>query len=62
MTTVGQEILVVDDEAPMRRFVGMNHTARGYQVLLAADGAEALEQVAKTHFDLLILDVGLPGP
>jgi CheY-like chemotaxis protein len=49
MTTVGQEILVLDDEAPMRGFVGMNHAARGYQVLVAADGAEALEQVAIGH-------------
>jgi two-component system KDP operon response regulator KdpE len=61
MSAVGQEILVVDDEAPMRKYVGMNLRARGYGVLLAADGTEALEQVARYHIDLLILDVGLPG-
>jgi two-component system KDP operon response regulator KdpE len=60
MSPVNQEILVVDDEAPMRKYVGMNLRARGYGVLLAADGTEALEQVTRNHVDLLILDVGLP--
>jgi len=62
MSLVRQSILVVDDEAPMRKYVGMNLRARGYDVLLAADGAEALEQVATARIDLLILDIGLPGP
>jgi len=57
-----QSILVVDDEAPMRKYVGMNLKARGYDVLLAADGVEALKQVSRTRVDLLILDIGLPGP
>jgi two-component system KDP operon response regulator KdpE len=61
MRPVSQDILVVDDEAPMRKYVGMNLKARGYGVLLAADGTEALDQVARNHIDLLILDVGLPG-
>lgn len=62
MSAVRRAILVVDDEAPMRKYMGMNLKARGYSVLLAADGAEALEQVARTPLDLLILDIGLPGP
>lgn len=57
-----QAILVVDDEAAMRKYVGMNLKARGYDVLLAADAAEALGQVARARVDLLILDIGLPGP
>ena len=61
MTGACKDILVVDDEAPMRKYVGMNLRARGYRVVLAADGFEALQQVAKCHVDLLILDVGLPG-
>jgi two-component system KDP operon response regulator KdpE len=62
VSLVRQSILVVDDEAPMRKYVGVNLRARGYDVLLAADGAEALEQVATYRVDLLILDIGLPGP
>jgi two-component system, OmpR family, KDP operon response regulator KdpE len=61
MSLAQQAILVIDDEAPMRKYVGMNLKARGYHVLLAADGAEALELVAKTRVDLLLLDIGLPG-
>jgi len=61
MTGICKDILVVDDEAPMRKYVGMNLRARGYRVVVAADGIEALEQVARGHLDLLILDVGLPG-
>jgi two-component system, OmpR family, KDP operon response regulator KdpE len=57
-----QSVLVIDDEAPMRKYVGMNLKARGYQVLLAADGVEALELVDKSPIDLLVLDIGLPGP
>ena len=61
MTGACKDILVVDDEAPMRKYVGMNLRARGYRVVAAADGVEALKQVARCHVDLLILDVGLPG-
>jgi two-component system, OmpR family, KDP operon response regulator KdpE len=55
-------ILVIDDEAPMRKCLAMNLKARDYDVLLAANGAEALQLVATRPVDLLILDVGLPGP
>ena len=61
MSTAQPAILVIDDEAPMRKYVGMNLKARGYHVLLAANGAEALELVARTRVDLLLLDIGLPG-
>jgi two-component system, OmpR family, KDP operon response regulator KdpE len=54
-------LLVVDDEAPIRRALEVSLTARGYDVDLAADGEEALELVARHHPDLVILDLGLPG-
>lgn len=57
-----QVVLVVDDEAPMRKYVSMNLRARGYEVLDAADGTEALKLVAEHPLDLLILDIGIPGP
>jgi two-component system KDP operon response regulator KdpE len=59
---VQQAVLVVDDEAPMRKFVCHNLRAAGYNVLTAADGAEALKLAAEHHLDLLLLDIGLPGP
>ncbi len=55
-------ILVVDDEAPMRKFIAYNLSAAGFQVLTAADGAEALKLASQHRLDLLLLDIGLPGP
>ena len=55
-------ILVVDDEAPMRKYLAANLEARGYEVLAAADGMEALKIIAERPFDLLILDIMMPGP
>src|SRR5262249_51383620 len=57
-----QAILVVDDEAPMRKFVSHNLRAGGYNVLTAADGSEALKVASEHPLDLLLLDIGLPGP
>jgi two-component system KDP operon response regulator KdpE len=55
-------ILVVDDEAPMRKYLSANLTARGYEVLTAADGTEALKLFFERTFDLVILDIMMPGP
>ena len=55
-------VLIVDDEAPMRRYVSANLRAREYEVLTAADGLEALKLVREHAVDLLILDIGIPGP
>ncbi len=56
-----QSVLVVDDEAPMRKFVSSNLKANGYGVLTAADGAEALKLIAENTLDLLLLDINMPG-
>lgn len=53
-------ILVVDDEAQLRRALDVNLRARDYDVLLAADGRQALDLAASKHPDLVILDLGLP--
>jgi two-component system KDP operon response regulator KdpE len=53
-------VLVVDDEAPIRRFVRAELEAQGYRVLLAGNGAEALERIADDRPDLVLLDVMLP--
>lgn len=45
----------------MRRLVGKHLTGRGFDVVEAADGAEALKKVADFHPDLLVLDVMMPG-
>ena len=57
-----QSILVVDDEAPMRKLLTGNLKASGYQVLAATDGTESLKLIHERPFDLLLLDVSMPGP
>jgi two-component system, OmpR family, KDP operon response regulator KdpE len=54
-------ILVVDDEPQLLRALGTNLKARGYDVELAATGEAALAVAARTHPDVVVLDLGLPG-
>lgn len=54
-------VLVVDDEAPIRRALAANLRARGYDVALAETGEQALDLAAKGHPDVVVLDLGLPG-
>ncbi len=53
-------VLVVDDERGLRRALGINLKARGYEVTLAADGKSALEAASNSPPDVVILDLGLP--
>ena len=59
-STAPQVILVVDDEARMRRFIRMNLELEGYQVVEAENGIEALDQIRKYTPDLVIMDVMMP--
>jgi two-component system KDP operon response regulator KdpE len=54
-------VLVVDDEPQIRRALGINLRARGYEVDLAETGEAALELAARHHPDVVVLDLGLPG-
>lgn len=53
-------VLVIDDEAQIRRFLDIGLRAEGYEVLQAATAAEGLAQAATREPDLVILDLGLP--
>jgi two-component system KDP operon response regulator KdpE len=53
-------ILIVDDEPQILRALRINLHARGYDVITAADGAEALHSAATHRPDLVVLDLGLP--
>ena len=55
-------ILVADDEAPMRKYISSNLKVRGYDILMAADGNEALKVAAEHPLDLVLLDMAMPGP
>ena len=57
----GRQLLLVEDEAALRDSIGRVLTAEGYQVVAAATAQEALEALRATTFELLILDLILPG-
>ena len=55
-----KRILVVDDDTAILRLLSTNLKARGYEVITATDGEEALEAVQKDYIDLIILDIMMP--
>ena len=54
-------ILVVEDEATIARALEDDFRAQGYDVELAADGRAGFEKARTNAFDLVVLDVMLPG-
>jgi DNA-binding response OmpR family regulator len=58
--TAPRLVLVVDDEARMRRFIRMNMELEGYQIVEADNGIMALEQIRQHTPDLVIMDVMMP--
>jgi DNA-binding NtrC family response regulator len=54
------QILVVDDEANMRKILGAMLAQAGYDVMAAGDGAEALEVLAAHHIDVVVTDLRMP--
>jgi two-component system, OmpR family, KDP operon response regulator KdpE len=54
-------VLVVDDETQIRRTVGINLRARGFDVDLAETGEEGLDLAARHRPDVVVVDLGLPG-
>ena len=55
------KVLVVDDEPQIRRIMKATLTAQGYEVHDVRSGEEALEAVREQRFDLIMLDVNMPG-
>ena len=53
-------VLVVDDEAPIRRALQIGLRAQGYDVLIAADARTALDACREDSPDVVLLDLGLP--
>jgi len=56
-----QTVLVVDDEPRIAAIAADYLRHAGYQVAVAADGAQALEAARTVRPDLVVLDLGLPG-
>src|SRR6202035_4481112 len=60
-TVNSARILVVDDEPQIRRVLRSTLAFRGYELVEAASGEEALELARKVKPDLILLDMNLPG-
>jgi len=58
--TKAKKILVVEDEAPLRRLLVKALDRAGMTVTTAEDGVEALQQLRKRKFDVMLLDVWMP--
>lgn len=56
-----ERILVVDDEEDILELVRFHLAREGYQLTLAATGEEALKKAKRETFDLVVLDLMLPG-
>ncbi|HVM83680.1 MAG TPA: response regulator [Candidatus Binatia bacterium] len=60
MANDSARVLVVDDEPQILRFLRASLAASGFEVLEAANGAEALKRAAADAPDVVVLDLGLP--
>jgi CheY-like chemotaxis protein len=54
-------VLVVDDSPTIRRVVSRQLTARGYEVLVASDGTQAVQVLLQRPVDVVLLDFVMPG-
>ena len=55
------KILIVDDEMPICDLIDMNLSAAGYSCVAVQDGLSAIDEIEKNTFDLVLLDIMLPG-
>ena len=60
MTDPGPLVLIVEDEAPLRRFLRAALVAQGYRLVEAETAAEGLQRATEHNPDLVLLDLGLP--
>lgn len=55
------KILIVDDEKPICDLIDLNLSAAGYRCTSVQDGIEAIHKIEEENYDLVLLDVMLPG-
>jgi DNA-binding response OmpR family regulator len=55
-----RRVLIVDDEEVIRKILRIHLAKLGYEVTEAADGEQAIEELGKDDFDLLICDILMP--
>jgi len=55
------KLLIVDDEEPVRRLLKKELERKGYSADTARDGSEALHKLKEDYFDIMLLDIVMPG-
>jgi DNA-binding NtrC family response regulator len=60
-TTATARLLIIDDEPSIRESLETLLTLEGFDVTLAIDGKQGLDVLSRSEFDLLLLDLALPG-
>jgi len=58
----GEHILIIDNDAPIRRLFGGKLASAGFEVMYAEDGAEGRELARRMQPDLVLLDIRMPFP
>jgi two-component system chemotaxis response regulator CheY len=58
---MAKKILVAEDSASIRKFITLALKLRGYHVITAVDGMEAMEKLPGEDIDLLITDLNMPN-
>jgi DNA-binding response OmpR family regulator len=53
-------VLITDDEPAIRAMLARILVEHGFDVVLAVDGSDAIDQLRRHHFDLLLLDLMMP--
>jgi len=54
------KILIAEDEKPMAKALELKLSHAGYEIVIALNGQEALDQMAASKFDLVLLDLMMP--
>jgi two-component system chemotaxis response regulator CheY len=60
MDGYGKRVLVVDDDENTRSLIGILLEHAGYNVVQVCDGLDALEEIRKRHFDVVVTDWVMP--
>ena len=55
------KILIVDDEKPICDLIDLNLSSAGYHCDAVQDGLKAIEKIEQETYDLILLDIMLPG-
>ncbi len=58
---MSKKILIVEDEEFLAEMYQMKFESEGYDITIASDGPECLEKVETEKFDLILLDLVMPG-